>query len=159
MTKLAPARNVGSIVISDSYAACASTVWLEFRPPPERKGIPNERAIWPVASRPMADSGVPKLGEPDFMYVLERNEPKTTGQPGFTSWVSAMPESASSICCTSVAGTETGDIAPISRNGVITTASFALLYSWQALSMRSSQRRGELQLISEIVAGEVRSAT
>src|SRR5215208_8245110 len=98
MTKLAPARNVGSIVISDSYAACASTVWLEFRPPPERKGIPNERAIWPVASRPMADSGVPKLGEPDFMSVLERNEPKTTGQPGFTSWVSAMPESASAIC-------------------------------------------------------------
>ena len=107
----------------------------------------------------MADSGVPKLGEPDFMSVLERNEPKTTGQPGLTSCVSAMPESASAICCTSVAGMETGDIAPISRNGVITTASPARLYSWQALSMRSSQRSGELQLISEIVAGDVRSPT
>ena len=92
------------------------------------------------------------------MSVLERNEPKTTGQPGLTSCVSAMPESASAICCTSVAGTETGDIAPISRKGVMTTASPARLYSWQALSMRSSQRSGELQLISEIVAGDVRSA-
>ncbi len=34
---------------------------------------------------------------------------------------SAIPASASAICCTSVAGTVTGDIAPISRNGVITT--------------------------------------
>src|SRR5215203_1215535 len=153
MTKLAPARNVGSIVISASYAAWASGVWLEFSPPPERKGRPKRRAIWPVASRPMADSGVPKLGDPDFMSVLDRKEPKTTGQPGLTSWVSAMPESASAICWTSVAGMETGDIAPMSRNGVITTASPAWLYSWQALSMRSSQRSGELQLMSESVAG------
>ena len=45
----------------------------------------------------------------------------TTGQPGRTSWASAIPASASAICCTSAAGTVTGDIAPISRNGVITT--------------------------------------
>ncbi len=107
-----------------------------------------------MQSRPIADSGVPKLGEPDFMSVLERNEPKTTGQPGFTSWVSAMPESASAICCTSVAGIETGDIAPMSRNGVQMTAWLRRLYSSIALSIRSSQRSGELQLISESETGE-----
>src|SRR5215213_1526947 len=102
----------------------------------------------------MADSGVPKLGEPDCMSVFERNEPNTTGQPGLTSCVSAMPDSASAICCTSVAGIETGDIAPISRNGVVITAWFARLYSSIALSIRSSQRRGELQLISDNDTGE-----
>src|SRR5260370_13764672 len=43
MTQLVPARNVGSMVISDSYAACASQVWLEFRPPPVRNGSPKWR--------------------------------------------------------------------------------------------------------------------
>jgi hypothetical protein len=52
-----------------------------------------------------------------------------------------------------VAGIETGDIAPMSRNGVTTTAWLARLYSTIALSMRSSQRSGELQLISEMDAG------
>src|SRR5215216_7207197 len=153
ITKFAPARNVGSIVISDSYAACASTTVDAFSPPPDRHGSPKRRAIWPVQRRPIADSGVPKLGEPVFMSVFDRKEPNTTGQPGFTSWVSAIPESASAICCTSVAGMETGDIAPISRNGVVTTAWSARLYSSIALSMRSSQRSGELQLISEIETG------
>ena len=68
-----------------------------------------------------------------------------------------MPDSASAICWTSVAGIETGDIAPMSRNGVMTTAWLARLYSTIALSMRSSQRSGELQLISEIETG-VRSS-
>src|ERR687891_1522608 len=154
MTKLAPARNVGSIVISDSYAACASTTVDAFSPPPDRNGSPKLRAIWPVQSSPIADSGVPKLGEPDCMSVFDRNEPNTTGQPGWTSWVSAMPDNASAICCTSVAGIETGDIAPISRNGVVITAWLARLYSTIALSIRSSQRSGELQLISEIETGD-----
>ena len=47
----------------------------------------------------------------------------------------------------------TGDIAPISRNGVSTTGWSAAQYSNWASSIRSSQRSGELQLISEIVAG------
>ena len=102
---------------------------------------------------------MPKLGEPDCMSVLDRNEPNTTGQPGCTSWHSAMPASASAICCTSVAGIDTGDIAPISRNGVITTAWLARLYSTIALSIRSSQRSGELQLISEIETGARCSAS
>ena len=56
------------------------------------------------------------------MSVCDRNEPSTTGAPGRTSWVSASPASDSAVCCTSAAGTDAGDIAPISRNGVITTA-------------------------------------
>jgi hypothetical protein len=47
----------------------------------------------------------------------------------------------------------TGDIAPIRMNGVRTTAWLAAEYSNCASSIRSSQRSGELQLISEIVAG------
>jgi len=72
------------------------------------------------------------------MSVLERKEPNTTGQPGRTSCASAIPASASAICCASVAATETGDIAPMSRKGVITTAWLARLYSSIALSIRSS---------------------
>ena len=52
-----------------------------------------------------------------------------------------------------MAGIDTGDIAPMSRNGVITTAWLARLYSTIADSIRSSQRSGELQLISEIDTG------
>ena len=56
------------------------------------------------------------------MSVVERNEPITHGVPGRTSCTSAMPASASTVCCTSAAGTDTGAIAPISRNGVTITA-------------------------------------
>ena len=121
--------------------------------PPERNGSPKWRAIWPVQSSPMPDSGVPKVGEPDCMSMLDRNEPKMTGQPGWIVWARAMPVSASAICCTSAAGMVTGDIAPIRMNGVSTTAWLASAYSKSASSIRSSQRSGELQLISEIVAG------
>ena len=69
--------------------------------------------------------------------------------------MSAIPDSASAICCTSVAGIETGDIAPMSRNGVVITACSVRLYSSIALSIRSSQRSGELQLISEIETGRL----
>ena len=74
----------------------------------------------------MADSGVPNDGEPDCMSVFDRNEPKITGAPGRISCVSAIPARPSAICCTSVAGIDTGDIAPMSRNGVTITAWFAL---------------------------------
>ena len=101
----------------------------------------------------MPDSGVPKQGEPDCMSMLDRNDPKITGQPGRISWDSEMPVSASAICWVSDAGIDTGDMAPISRNGVITTGWLAAEYSNWASSIRSSQRSGELQLISEMVAG------
>ncbi len=90
------------------------------------------------------------------MSMFERNEPKIVGQPGRISCTSAMPASASAICWASVAGIETGDIAPISRNGVSSIAWFAFAYSKSASSMRPSQRSGELQLTSEIIA-DVRS--
>ena len=87
------------------------------------------------------------------MSVLERNEPRITGHPGFTSWVRAMPVKASASCWASVAGMETGDIAPISRNGVTITGWRARLYSNIEASMRSSKRSGELTLISETTPG------
>jgi hypothetical protein len=76
-----------------------------------------------------------------------------TGHPGRISWASAIPESASASCWTSAAGIVTGDMAPISRNGVSTTGCAAAQYSNWASSILSSQRSGELQLISEMVAG------
>ena len=87
------------------------------------------------------------------MSMLDRNDPKITGQPGRISWDSEMPVSASAICWASEAGMDTGDMAPISRNGVSTTGWLAAEYSNWASSIRSSQRSGELQLISEMVAG------
>src|SRR5215469_5174171 len=101
----------------------------------------------------MPDSGVPKLGEPDCMSILDRNDPNMTGQPGRINCASAIPDSASASCWTSADGIVTGDIAPMSRNGVSTTGCPAAQYSNWASSIRSSQRNGELQLISEIVAG------
>ena len=47
----------------------------------------------------------------------------------------------------------TGDIAPIRMNGVRTTGWLAAEYSNCDSSIRSSQRSGELQLISEMIAG------
>ena len=87
------------------------------------------------------------------MSMLERNDPKITGVPGRISWDNAMPDSASTICWTSAAGIVTGDIAPIRMNGVRTTGCPAPEYSNWASSIRSSQRSGELQLMSEMVAG------
>src|SRR5215467_2320339 len=87
------------------------------------------------------------------MSMLDRKEPKITGQPGRISCSSAIPDSASSSCYTSAAEIVTDDIAPISRNGVSTTGWFAAQYSNCASSIQSSQRSGELQLIREIVAG------
>ena len=104
-------------------------------------------------SSPIPDSGVPNVGEPDCMSMLERKDPKITGVPGRISWERAMPESASVICCTRAAGTVTGDIAPIRMKGVSTTGWPAAEYSNWASSIRSSQRNGELQLMSEMVAG------
>ena len=80
---MAPARNVGSIVIIASYGGLrVDRLAGRSARRRERHGRPKRRAIWPVQSRPIADSGVPKLGEPDCMSVFERNEPKITGQPG-----------------------------------------------------------------------------
>ena len=96
-----------------------------MRPPPVRKGRLKWRAICPVHSSPIADSGVPNCGEPDCMSILERKDPKTTGAPGRINCVSAMPVRVSAICWASVAGIDTGDMAPMSRNGVRITGCIA----------------------------------
>ena len=56
------------------------------------------------------------------MSVLDRNDPITHGVPGRISCTSAMPAKLSSVCWTRAAGTETGAIAPIRRNGVMMIA-------------------------------------
>ena len=77
----------------------------------------------------------PRLGRPERrrarLHVGVGQETSRTrpARPGRISCASAIPASASAICCTSVAGSDTGDIAPISRNGVITTAWLAFTYS------------------------------
>ena len=43
--------------------------------------------------------------------------PNTTGAPGRTSCVKAMPESASAKSCAQVPATVTGDMAPARMNG------------------------------------------
>src|SRR3954452_10494651 len=102
---------------------------------------------------PIADSGVPKLGEPDCMSVFERNEPSTTGQPGRMSSIKATPDSASAVFWARVAGVDTGDIAPIRRNGVTMTGWFARAYSKSAASILSSYSSGELTFTIEMTHG------
>ena len=52
------------------------------------------------------------------MSTLEVNPPYITGAPARTSWVKAIPASASAFCCTTAPATVTGAIAPASVNGV-----------------------------------------
>jgi hypothetical protein len=92
-------------------------------------------------------SGVPNAGEPDLMSTLEVNPPYATGEPGWTSWVKAMPASASACCCTSAPATVTGAIAPARVNGVITTAWLRDEYCRMPSSIGSSNRSGELALM------------
>ena len=77
------------------------------------------------------------------MSMFDRNEPRMTGQPGRASCAREMPASASAICWASVAGIETGDIAPMSRNGVMTTGWLARWYSRRRLdhAVVPAQRR------------------
>lgn len=52
------------------------------------------------------------------MSTLEVKPPYITGDPRRTSWVNAIPASASAFCCTTAPATVTGAIAPASVNGV-----------------------------------------
>ncbi len=53
------------------------------------------------------------------MSTPEKNEPKKQPTPGRMACAIATPESASATCSESPAATETGAVAPASRNGVI----------------------------------------
>jgi hypothetical protein len=70
----------------------------------------------------------------------------THGVPGRTSWARAIPASASVVCCTRAAGTDTGAIAPISRKGVTMIAWPASAYASRPSSIRTSKCSGELTL-------------
>ena len=67
-------------------------------------------------------SGVPKVGAPDCMDIDEAKVPNTTGAPGRTSWVKAMPDMASARSWARVPATVTGLMAPARMNGEITQA-------------------------------------
>jgi hypothetical protein len=121
-TKLTPARQVGSNVLADSKAACASAIFEPHKPPPERNGTPRRRASAAMVYSTSAGSGVPKVGAPDCIDSDEAKLPSTTGAPGLTSCVSVMPASDSASVCATVPATVTGDIAPARMNGVTIVA-------------------------------------
>ncbi len=121
-TKLTPPRQVGSSVLADSYAACASEILEAHSEPPERKGTPKRRARAAMQYSTRAGSGVPKVGAPDCMESDEAKLPMTTGAPGLTSCASAMPASDSASVCATVPATVTGDMAPARMNGVTIVA-------------------------------------
>ena len=54
------------------------------------------------------------------MSTFDVNPPYSTGEPLRTTWVNAMPASASAFCCTRAPASVIGAIAPASVNGVIT---------------------------------------
>ncbi len=56
-TKLTPARQVGSKVLADSNAACASGIFEAHRLPPERNGTPRRRASAAMEYSTSAGSG------------------------------------------------------------------------------------------------------
>ena len=90
-TKLTPARQVGSKVLADSKAACASGIFDAHRLPPERNGIPRRRASAAMEYSTNAGSGVPNVGAPDCIEIEEAKLPSTTGAPGLTSCTNARP--------------------------------------------------------------------
>ena len=65
---------------------------------------------------------MPNVGAPDCIEIDDAKLPSTTGEPGRTSCMNAMPDSASARICVTVPATVTGDIAPARMNGVTTHA-------------------------------------
>ena len=119
---MAPASRVGSRVWALSYAACASGILEPQREPPERNGTPRRRANWAAANRTRVGSGVPNVGAPDCIEIELEKVPKTTGAPGRTSCVKAMPAIASARIWARVPATVTGLMAPERMNGDTTVA-------------------------------------
>src|SRR5882757_5923351 len=146
-TKFTPARQVGTSVLADSYAACASAILEAHSPPPERNGTPRRRASAAIEYSTSAGSGVPKVGAPDCIEIDDAKLPRTTGVPGFTSCTNAMPAMASASVCAVAPATVTGDMAPARMNGVIRQAWLLRAYTLAAPSMVPSKVSGELALI------------
>ncbi len=76
------------------------------------------------------------------MSTFEVKAPYITGVPGRINWASTTPKSASAFCCASAAASETGAMAPISVNGVMTTAWPCSAIAISPSVMASSKRRG-----------------
>ena len=89
------------------------------------------------------------------MSTLEVNAPYSTGAPGRTSWVSAIPNRASAFCCTSAAASVTGAMAPISVNGVTDTGWPCSAIVIRPLAISESKRRGELTLMMVVTPGDL----
>ena len=70
----------------------------------------------------MAGSGVPKVGAPDCMEMELAKLPKTTGAPGRTSWVKAMPARPSARVWVMTPTGVTGAMAPDRMKGVTMVA-------------------------------------
>ena len=96
---------------------------------------------------------MPSEGPPLRMSTPEKNEPKKHPTPGRTACAIATPESTSATCSDSPAATETGAVAPASRNGVIAIGWLASAQAHIASTMRKSQTSGLLGLTTPMIAG------
>ena len=94
-------------------------------------------------------SGVPKAGAPVFMSTLDVKPPYTTGAPGRTICVKAMPASASAFCCARAPAIVTGAIAPASVNGVSMMIWLRDDISMMPCSIGVSSRSGDELLMME----------
>src|SRR5215469_2396786 len=138
-TKFTLPRQVGTRVLADSYAACASGTLEAHRAPPERNGTPSLRANAAIAYSTSAGSGVPKVGAPDCIDIDDAKLPSTTGVPGLISWTKAIPAIASARVCAATPATVTGAIAPARMNGVIRQAWLLRAYTLAAPSIVPSK--------------------
>ncbi len=85
------------------------------------------------------------------MSVAVKNEPYRQGAPGRTLCAIATPLRASATWIASAPATLTGEVAPASRNGVITVGWFSPAVFTSASAIRVSQIRGEFGLMITIV--------
>ena len=67
-----------------------------------------------------------------------------------SAFIRATPERVSATCCARPPASETGDVAPASRNGVTAIAWFASAHANSASVMRKSQTSGEFEFTMPI---------
>ena len=82
-----------------------------------------------------------------------RTSRRSTRRRAGSACAIATPESASATCSESPAATETGAVAPASRNGVIAIGWLASAQAHIASTMRKSQTSGLLGLTTPMIAG------
>src|SRR5215207_4436615 len=150
-TKLTPPRIVGCSVAADSYAACASGSLEAQSEPPDRNGTPSLRARAATVYSTIAGSGVPNVGAPVCIDIELANEPNTTGAPGRTSCVNAMPAKDSASVWAATPADVAGAIAPARMNGVMMVAWLLPAYTSAAASMLASHTSGEEALMRLVI--------